>query len=596
MYDCPGKEDEEECSTCPGMYRCLSSQLCLLDIHLCDGVGHCPQKDDELLCNRTCPDNCTCHGLAFTCIDRWPSDVSNYPDLRYLDISGETGGDGVVERGLRKNTLLIHLSLVGGGLTRFISTSLPNLNSLDLRDNHIMCLCHVDFTVLKSLRILVLRGNPLRSAVVHWNTSSSVAPPLTELDLTNCRVYHLSLGHLSVFANLHTLNLSGSSTQRITGAVSQSLGEVRVLDLRGCPVTDFPPHVFGRLKKLQALYSSSYRLCCTELLPEGFNLHNCLAPSDSLSDCDRLLKDDMHVIFTAIASALAVVGNVAGCVARLIRSRTRDNSFRVVMLHLCVSDSVMGLYLTIVSVAGWTFRGHYLWQDITWRHSVACHLSAFLSVLSSQVSAGIVCLVTLDSVAAHCVCMSRARFQPRSAYLLCAVTWLTGVTVAMVTTLPVTSLGHMGSDHALCTPLLVLKPSQVGPVIGGVIIFNSVLHVIIGVGAASVLLPSFVQSDDYNPVLTTDTSAEVVKTLTNTYITLCKTLGWFIFSLPVIINSSNVTLPEEVLVNITVFVLPLNAALNPLLSVLAVVVTRRRQAQRARLMKILASKVAAKSS
>ena len=206
-------------------------------------------------------------------------------------------------------------------MTRFISTSLPNLNSLDLRDNHIVCLCHVDFTGLKSLRFLVLRGNPLSSAVVYWNASSSVAPPLTELDLTNCRVTHLSLGHLSVFVNLHTLNLSGSSTQRITGAVSQSLGEVRVLDLRGCPVTDFPPHVFGRLKKLQALYSSSYRLCCTELLPEGFNLHNCLAPSDSLSDCDRLLKDDMHVIFTAIAAALAVVGNVAGCVARLFRSQ-----------------------------------------------------------------------------------------------------------------------------------------------------------------------------------------------------------------------------------------------------------------------------------
>ena len=521
--------------------------------------------------------------------------MGNYPDLRYLDINGETGGDGVVEGRLRKNTLLIHLSLVGGGLTRFISTSLPNLNSLDLRDNHIECLCHVDFTGLKSLRILVLRGNPLRSAVIHWNTSSFAAPPLTVLDLTNCRVPHLNLGHLSVFANLHTLNLSGSSTQRITGALSQSLGEVRVLDLRGCPVADFPPYVFGRLNKLQALYSSTYRLCCTELLPEGFNLHNCLAP-DSLSDCDRLLKDDMHVIYTAIAAALAVVGNVAGCVARLVRSRARDNSFRVVMLHLCVSDSVMGLYLTIVSVAGWTFRGHYLWQDITWRRSVACHLSAFLSVLSSQASAGIVCLFTLDSVASHSVCMARARFQPRSAYLLCAAAWLTGVTVAMVTTLPVTSLGHAGTDHALCTPLLVLETTQLGPVIGGVVIFNSVLHVLIGVGATSVLLSSFIQSDNYNPVLKTDTSAEVVKALTHTYIALSKTIGWFILSLPIIINSSPVTLPEEVPANITVFVLPLNAALNPLLSVLAVVGTRRRQAQRARLMKILVSKMATKSS
>ena len=436
MYDCPGKDDEEDqgCSTCPGLYRCLSSNVCLLDIHLCDGVFHCPRRDDEVLCNFTCPDKCTCHGLAFKCTSGFLEGVDSYPDLRYLDVDGGGGGDELVEGRLQENTLLIHLSVAGGRLTRFTNVSLPNVNSLDLHDNHITCLSHVDFTGLKNLRVLVLRDNPITSSVVNLPASSSAGPPLSVLDLANSRIPQLTLRHFSVFSNLQTLNMSGCSTRRISGVLSQPLGELRILDLRGCPVSAFPQGAFRKLVKLRSLYGSSYRLCCSQLLPEGFNMHHCLAPSDSISDCDSLLKDNMHVIFTAIASALAVLGNVAGCVTRLVRSRAREATFRVLMLHLCVSDGVMGIYLAIVGVAALIYQGGYLWQDTTWRRSEMCYLSAFLSVLSSQVSAIILCLVTVDSVGTHCDWIAKVRFQPRSSYLLCTATWLAGVVVATVTT------------------------------------------------------------------------------------------------------------------------------------------------------------------
>ena len=153
MFDCPQKEDEEDCSTCPGLYRCLSSQVCLLHIHLCDDVFHCPHRDDELLCDFTCPQTCICHGMAFTCVGRFPDDIHTFPYLRYLDVrgggadggsgggGGGGGGDeaGTVEK-LQQHTLLIHVSIKGRHLTQF-NVSLPNLNSLDLRHNHITCLC-----------------------------------------------------------------------------------------------------------------------------------------------------------------------------------------------------------------------------------------------------------------------------------------------------------------------------------------------------------------------------------------------------------------------------------------------------------------------
>ncbi|PVD35473.1 hypothetical protein C0Q70_02436 [Pomacea canaliculata] len=72
VFDCPGKQDETACDTytCPGYYRCRSSHVCLHPDHVCDGWSQCPEGDDELLCDLSCPDTCVCHGLAFTCTAR----------------------------------------------------------------------------------------------------------------------------------------------------------------------------------------------------------------------------------------------------------------------------------------------------------------------------------------------------------------------------------------------------------------------------------------------------------------------------------------------------------------------------------------------
>ncbi|KAL8616946.1 hypothetical protein ACOMHN_041864 [Nucella lapillus] len=83
-YDCPDHEDEADCDsyTCPSHYRCFDSQVCVHPSQVCDGLEQCPRTDDELLCELDCPQNCTCHGLAFTCLQPFPA--WHYPDLRYL--------------------------------------------------------------------------------------------------------------------------------------------------------------------------------------------------------------------------------------------------------------------------------------------------------------------------------------------------------------------------------------------------------------------------------------------------------------------------------------------------------------------------------
>nr|KAG5709975.1 hypothetical protein BaRGS_030017 [Batillaria attramentaria] len=85
MDDCPGREDEVgfDSDDCPGFYRCRSSPICVHASHVCDGIFQCPQHDDELLCDLTCPENCTCYGLAFFCTSTFPA--AHFPELRFLD-------------------------------------------------------------------------------------------------------------------------------------------------------------------------------------------------------------------------------------------------------------------------------------------------------------------------------------------------------------------------------------------------------------------------------------------------------------------------------------------------------------------------------
>ena len=122
-----------------------------------------------------------------------------------------------------------------------------------------------------------------------------------------------------------------------------------------------------------------------------------------------------------------VIGNVLSYFVRRLRPGVHDTAFRALMLHLSVSDCGMNVYLSIISMADLMFQGRYQWQDPAWRQSDSCHLSAFLSVQSSHVSAGIVCLVMLDSVVTCCIHMARVRFQQRSVHLSSIVKWVIGV-------------------------------------------------------------------------------------------------------------------------------------------------------------------------
>ena len=584
VYDCPGHEDEVDCDSyqCPGFYRCRGSTVCVHASGLCDGVYQCPLRDDEWLCDVTCPQSCTCYGLAFVCRDLFP--VSLYPQLRYLDARNS---------GLNypnsNNSLLIYLSLASCGLTDITEFSLPNLLTLDLSDNHLNSITDQHLSGLPNLRHLMLANNPLYSVFGRRFASRQAFANLRTLDLSGVSLPEMDVSALSVFPSLNTLNLSHCGVDRVLGDGFQALQQLRVLDLRGCPLTLFPRGVFDGLDDLQTVSADNYKLCCPATLPLRFNPANCKAPSNEISSCQSLLRSNIYRVVLSVFAALAVIGNVV-CFAGVVTDEVKDKmGFNVFVANLCISNFMMGIYITVVSVADRHYLGTYLWNDVTWRNSAACKTAGFLFLMSSVVSAFTICLITLDRFLVLHLPVSQLRFNRNTAVLASTLAWTAGLTIATVRLLFHTSHWRVYSQTGICVPLPFSR-KKYNDTFQVMVVLNLVLFVLVALG--QVFIYWSVQKKAMSAShFTGKAHNDLILARRFLTVAVSNCLCWFPVGVLELLSWNGIPTASEVRVATAILVLPFNPATNPFLYTLNVVLGRRRQQREDRLKQFLLSRV-----
>ena len=587
VNDCPGREDEAGCDsyTCPGFYRCRGSRVCLHAKHVCDAEVQCPQHDDEQFCELTCPPECTCFGWSFVCSQPFLS--QEYLELRYLDASNSR----MSLRSLVKNTMLIHFSQARCDVTSLDNVTLPNLRSLDLSDNHLRAVRVSDLKGLPRLLVLFLSGNPIARLFADVESSEGSVAVLTHLDLSRVKLKTFDFTTVAAFPGLQILNLSRSGTDRLLEDRRKLVKRLRVLDVRGCPVTFFSTNVLRDQDELQTVFSENYKLCCPAVLPAGFTVSRCQAPFNEISSCDDLLRSDVYRVALAAFSILALVGNVVSFVVRgFLEGRRAKSGFLVFVIHLCVSDFLMGVYLAVVGVADQLYLGRYLSEDIAWRNSVACKVAGVLSLISSEVSALLICLITLDRFLVLRFPFSRTHFRFRSAQLACGVTWFTGGLLAALPLLPMTSHWQFYSQTGICVPLPITRNDDFAGrdyAFAVMIVVNFVLFVFIAVGQVSIYA-----SVNANKMAVSDAgnrSRDIKIARRLAVIVVSDFFCWFPIGLLGLLASTGTAIPGEVNVAMAIFVLPLNSALNPFLYTLNMIQEKRQNAREERLLKQLLS-------
>ena len=592
--DCPNREDEAYCKryTCSGFYRCRGSKVCLHPDHVCDGVFQCPQFDDELLCeNLTCPDVCHCQGLAFFCTANFSA--SSFPALRYLDASGS----GMTPRDLTQNLLLIHLRLSDCRIHTKLTLELPNLRHLDLSLNELV---HIDMHQLYSLnnlRILVLSGNPL-SLITNTVARDPGTMALETINLSGTCLNVFNGSALAGCPNLKTLNISWSTLTTITDEGFQSTPLLENLDVRGSPLKNFPSDLLRGLVSLKVVHTDNYTLCCEAMLPEDFDVNKCYAEQDLLSSCENLLKSNVHRVFMQIVALLSVVGNVGSFVARLylFNKGAGLENFNVFVTNLSVADFFMGVYLAIVGVADQIYSGEYFRYDDQWKKSAVCKIAGFLSLMSTEVSAFIICLITLDRFLALRFPFSRLHFSRSSTLAACVIVWVVGIALATVPLLPATSHWEFYSQTGICIPLPFTTSERFHGyhyIFSVIIILNFMLFLLIAVGLAFICL-SVCSNSISSSTKTGSRDATIARRMTT--VVLSDFLCWFPIGLLGVLASTGTPIPGEVNVAAAIFLVPFNSALNPFLYTYNVLMEKRRQAQQANLLKRLKTQLRTEQS
>ncbi|KAL8579553.1 hypothetical protein ACOMHN_025506 [Nucella lapillus] len=584
VLDCPHQEDEADCQTytCPGLYRCHQSRVCVHPSQVCDGVYQCPQRDDELFCSAPCPPHCACHGHAFRCPR--PFLLQHFPFLRYLDGSGS----GLMPQEGELCPLLVHLGLRRCGVQHLTNLSLPNLRSFDLSLNLIRVIRVKDLAGMQNLQRLALSGNPIKS-LFSADLPSGPPPALLLLDVSLVPMKEIHLHTFSIFPHLQFLNFSQCGVVTVVGERFGSSG-LTELDFTGCPMTHVPRELFQGLPQLRTVHADNFKLCCPRMLPDLFDAARCQAPQDGVSSCDALLRSDLFRVFLSLFSALSLMGNLGCFLVRTFCFHSAKSGFAVFVTHLSGADFLMGVYLAVIGVADRVYLGSYLWEAESWRRSAACQAAGFLCLVSTEVSAVLICLITMDRLLALAFPFRQLCFQPRSARVACLLVWTLWALLAALPLMPPTRHWALYSQTGICMPLPISSPSHAGHhfAFAVIIVFNFILFLLIAVGQLLIYMSvraNTLKDTDASSSSSSQKSHDVQIARRLLTVVLSDFLCWFPVGLMGLLASQGHALPGQVNVTVAIFVMPLNSALNPFLYTLNVVLQYRQRHRDEQLMK-----------
>ena len=535
--DCEFGEDENLLAdglSCPGFYRCQYSTTCLHPDFVCDGINHCPSNDDERYCHIPCPDHCVCEGYAYSCSQL--SDPMNVLPARYLDLSGS---QNVSLDGLHFLEYLQLLNLSGCRLEEVSLRRMQQLRLLDLSYNNIQDLSSVSFKALPGLRNLNLSGNPF----------------ITVLDSA-----FSTFVKLSGLEGLQQLGLRDIGVGSVEDGVLSPLTQLVSLDIRNNPIVSYDKEIFQGLNNLGQLFTDDSKLCCSYF---HSGVEECIAPVDELSSCSDLLRQDFFRVFLWLFSVLAIIGNLSVLLYRaVVLRRTSSSSFHVLVCNLCGADFLMGVYMMIIGIADAQFRGEYVAKENSWKASWMCTIAGFLGFLSSEVSAMIICLITVDRLLVLCFPLkTQLHLQTRSALAVCCAVWVLGLIIAAV---PLISALEFYGETSICLPLPITRRDFSGQsyAFGVFIVFNFVLFLFIGTGQTLIYRAIKKAAKAASTRRRQQEMAIARRLFLVVFTDFC---CWFPVGVMGLLAASDVAIPGEVNVWVAIFVLPLNSALNPFL-------------------------------
>ncbi|KAI5099183.1 relaxin/insulin-like family peptide receptor 2b precursor, partial [Silurus meridionalis] len=457
---------------------------------------------------------------------------------------------------------LFFLSMVNTSLERLPSSRLcrhmPVLNWLDFEGNYIQRLNYSTLLSCDELTVLSLRANQIKR--LPENTFQSLHV-LGELDLSSNHIKELPLNIFKALQSLQILNLSQNPLSHIHQSQFDHLTQLQSLGLEGVEIPDIQTRMFQSMKNLSYIYFKKFQYC--SYAP---HVRKCKPNSDGLSSFEDLLANVILRVSVWVMAFVTCFGNLFVIGMRTL-IRAENNLHAICIKVLCCADCLMGVYLFFVGISDLKFRGEYNKNAHVWMESLECRTIGFLAMLSSEVSVILLTYLTLEKFLVIVFPLSHLRPGKNQTFIILAVIWLIGISIAAVPLLNDDLFGNYYGQNGVCFPLhseRVEKPTAKGYSTGIFLGLNLVAFLIITISYSSMFY-SIYKTGINATELRSRLHKDVAVANRFFFIVFSDALCWIPIFLVKILSLLEVEIPGTITSWVVIFILPINSALNPIL-------------------------------
>ena len=306
--------------------------------------------------------------------------------------------------------------------------------------------------------------------------------------------------------------------------------------------------------------------------------------NDNFANCESMFRNPAPRKSIWAIGISSLVGSVFVLIWRTI-FKEKNVVQTIMLMHLAVSDGLMGFYLITVGIKDLQWSGEYYLHDFKWRNSLFCQITGAISLMSSEVSLMVMSLISADRLKNIVFPYQGSALNRRKTHVLCFIIWAVGFLIAFFPTFSIDYFHDPFRYHnyygrsVVCLPLQLSsdKPAGWEYTVGVFVGFNFALSLFIMVAYLMIFLKSYLSSrrmarqgterEIQARSQSANTKRETALARRVLFIVLTDLFCW----MPIIVIGLRSTLeetftaPGDLAVWMAVFVLPINSALNPII-------------------------------
>ena len=368
VADCPHADDEAHCENmaCPGHLRCYNTIFCVPPFEICDGIDHCPGREDEYFCQH-CPQSCVCRGNMMVC--------SNVEEAQTIML--HTSPAAFILH--HSNALFYHVIMTQAEILKSIYHVSLNegdlLSQVETKANSM-----ADFKSLLFLHITKQRVKQLSRHFIKCVL-------LQKLNMSFNLIHTIKENAFCYLENLRYLILSSNKIEVLEWHFVKDQCLLQKVDLSNNPLFDVSIGAFVHNPNLLSVRSDWYMTCCVVIY-----VHDCQPKAEFVSSCSHLISYVSQKIIVILQGFVAIIANGIVLITRLINREAADNTL---MLNLATADTLMGIYLIVLSSIDFFFHDKFHVMISQWTQGAVCWVEAMLNFVSSQTSLYILVILSM---------------------------------------------------------------------------------------------------------------------------------------------------------------------------------------------------------